>query len=142
MQKVFAEVGTSLQQIGGDCPAGWIEMVSQRPDDKSVAAVNGTWEYPTYRTTIEDREAARAIMNPLRDTFLNRLAGIAMFSDDPAVKQECASVRIALLDITKDPAFISATTYEAMEIALMIAYRNIAIGVSEHIRSIFRELEV
>lgn len=142
MAQVFAEVGQSLQQIGGDCPTGWIEMSGARPDDKSVATVNGTWEYPTEGTAFSDREAARAVMNPLRDMFLNRLAGIAMFTDDPLIKQECASVRLALLDITKDPAFIAANTYEAMETALMIAYRNIAIGVSENIRNIFRELEV
>lgn len=37
MQKVFAEVGNSLQQIGGDCPAGWIEMSEQRPNAHFVA---------------------------------------------------------------------------------------------------------
>lgn len=46
MQKIFAEVGQSLQQIGGDCPAGWIEMSEQRPDALSVAQADGTWASP------------------------------------------------------------------------------------------------
>lgn len=46
MQKVFAEVGQSLQQIGGDCPDGWIEMSEQRPDASSIAQADGTWASP------------------------------------------------------------------------------------------------
>lgn len=46
MAQVFAEVGQSLQQIGGDCPAGWIEMQGQRPDTGYVAHVDGTWAAP------------------------------------------------------------------------------------------------
>lgn len=46
MAQVFAEVGQSLQQIGGDCPDGWIEMSEQRPDASSIAQADGTWESP------------------------------------------------------------------------------------------------
>lgn len=46
MQKVFAEVGQSLQQIGGDCPDGWIEMSEQRPNAHFVAQADGTWASP------------------------------------------------------------------------------------------------
>lgn len=46
MQKVFAEVGKNLQQIGGNCPAGWIEMSEQRPDASSIAQADGTWASP------------------------------------------------------------------------------------------------
>ena len=46
MQKVFAEVGQSLQQIGGDCPDGWVEMSEQRPDASSIAQADGTWASP------------------------------------------------------------------------------------------------
>ena len=43
MSNVYAQPGSSFQQIGGDCPAGWIEMQSQRPDNNSVAVADGTW---------------------------------------------------------------------------------------------------
>lgn len=142
MAQVFAEVGQSLQQIGGDCPAGWIEMVGARPDDNSIAKADGTWRTPASPTVESERERARAVMNPLRDTFLNRLSGIAIFSEDEAVKVECATLRAALLDITKDEAFLVAATYSEMEIALMNRYRVIANTASETIRNVFRELEI
>lgn len=41
---VFAKLGESLQQIGGRCPDGWIEMESERPVGGGlVAGTNGTW---------------------------------------------------------------------------------------------------
>lgn len=46
MVKVFAEVGQSLQQIGGDCPDGWIEMSEQRSSPHAVAQSDGTWVEP------------------------------------------------------------------------------------------------
>ena len=142
MQKVFAEVGSSLQQIGGDCPEGWIEMSEQRPDATSTAQADGTWAAHAAPTVEQERERARAALNPLRDTFLNRLAGIAVFTQDEAAKAECAELRTALLDITKDPAFLAAETYAAMEAALLTAYRNIAINAPDVVRNVFRELEV
>lgn len=43
MEKVFAEIGNSFQQIGGDCPADWIEMVGQRPGLYNIAQADGSW---------------------------------------------------------------------------------------------------
>jgi hypothetical protein len=44
---VFAEVGSNYQQVGGDCPEGWIIMSAQRPDDEDAADYtaqpDGTW---------------------------------------------------------------------------------------------------
>lgn len=43
----YAEVGSSFQQMGGDCPEGWVEMIGPRPDDESTldytAQPDGTW---------------------------------------------------------------------------------------------------
>lgn len=43
MTQVFAQVGQSLQVVGGECPEGFIPMVEQRPDNDSVAQADGTW---------------------------------------------------------------------------------------------------
>lgn len=43
MRKVFAEVGGSLQQIGGECPDGWVVMQSERPTPEHVAQDDGSW---------------------------------------------------------------------------------------------------
>lgn len=40
---IYAEIGQSLQQIGGDCPVGWIVMKTERPDATSVAKKGGKW---------------------------------------------------------------------------------------------------
>lgn len=42
--KIYAKVGESLQQIGGQCPLGFIEMDSQRPTEGHwVAREGGVW---------------------------------------------------------------------------------------------------
>ncbi|WP_189654376.1 hypothetical protein [Pseudomonas fluorescens] len=43
----YADVGANMQQIGGDCPDGWIHMEGPRPEDEDAAnytaQANGTW---------------------------------------------------------------------------------------------------
>lgn len=41
--QVFAVVGESYQQVGGDCPKGWITMECQRPGVYCLANADGTW---------------------------------------------------------------------------------------------------
>lgn len=41
--QVFAIVGESLQQVGGECPDGWVVMQGQRPDFGFVAQADGSW---------------------------------------------------------------------------------------------------
>lgn len=47
MEQVFAEIGYNFQQVGGECPEGWIVMSGPRPDDESAhfytAQADGTW---------------------------------------------------------------------------------------------------
>jgi len=40
---VYAEPGTSLQQMGGECPPGWIEMPAERPSGEFIASAAGEW---------------------------------------------------------------------------------------------------
>ena len=97
-------------------------------------------DVPPTPTVEQERARARAALNPLRDTFLNRLAGIAVFTPDEAVKAECASLRTALLDITKDERFLTAQTEEAMTLAILQRYKEITSTVSETVKNVFREL--
>lgn len=41
--KTYAKLGESFQQIGGECPAGFIEMKTQRPDGFYKATKSGDW---------------------------------------------------------------------------------------------------
>lgn len=76
---IFAQVGYSHQQIGGNCPDGWAEMKSERPGvDGWVAGTNGEWV--RNQLTADDirsmREAAYRIeSDPL---FME-----ARYDDDP-----------------------------------------------------------
>ena len=38
--------GESLQQVGGDCPEGWVVMQEQRPEVGLVALADGSWVEP------------------------------------------------------------------------------------------------
>lgn len=40
---VFAEVDSSLQQIGGECPEGWVVMQGERPTINHTADSEGNW---------------------------------------------------------------------------------------------------
>lgn len=40
---VYAEAGASLQQVGGDCPDGWVVMQGERPTPEYVAQEDGSW---------------------------------------------------------------------------------------------------
>lgn len=41
--QVFAIAGESQQQVGGECPVGWVVMLNQRPGIYSLANTDGTW---------------------------------------------------------------------------------------------------
>lgn len=57
LHAVFAEVGSSLQQVGGSCPNGWIVMQGERPTSEHVAQEDGAWALPEpdYPAIIADR---------------------------------------------------------------------------------------
>ena len=42
----YSLVGHSMQQIGGECPNGWIEMECERPSANHVATEAGVWVIP------------------------------------------------------------------------------------------------
>ena len=42
----YSLVGHSVQQIGGECPDGWIEMECERPSADHVATEAGGWVVP------------------------------------------------------------------------------------------------
>ena len=50
---IFAKPGESQQQIGGECPDGWVVMLHQRPDEGGYIASNdGSWS--VFSPTLED----------------------------------------------------------------------------------------
>lgn len=41
---IYAKIDESCQQIGGDCPDGWVRMTGVRPTPDHTANADGTWE--------------------------------------------------------------------------------------------------
>ena len=42
----YSLAGYSIQQIGGECPEGWIKMECERPSNDYVATSEGKWIIP------------------------------------------------------------------------------------------------
>lgn len=86
MEQVFAEIGSNFQQVGGECPTGWITMDSQRPDDDSIpdytAQPNGTWAIT--QDTVNAKLAP--LENQWREEQMARIANqlLMIEDDDPA----------------------------------------------------------
>ena len=63
MKSVYAEVGASLQQIGGNCPEGWIVMQGERPSMEHVAQEDGSWAIvPVVPERVSMRQARLAML--------------------------------------------------------------------------------
>lgn len=66
---VYARVGESLQQIGGDCPEGWVVMTGERPTPDHTASPEGSWELTVdrvrQRLTAENNAAYEAAIGAL-----------------------------------------------------------------------------
>ncbi len=62
--QVFAMPGESLQQVGGECPEGWVVMQEQRPDVGFVAQADGTWfePPPPVPASCTRRQGLRALL--------------------------------------------------------------------------------
>ena len=83
---VYAEVGGNFQQVGGECPDGWIQMSGQRPegDDALLYTATTAGEWVISEETLArigaGREAAwvEAEMSVVADQL------IMLEDDDPA----------------------------------------------------------
>lgn len=63
MKQVFAEVGSSFQQVQGECPAGWIVMQGERPTPEHVAQEDGRWAIvPVVPERVSMRQARLAML--------------------------------------------------------------------------------
>ena len=88
MARVFATVGSTFQQIGGECPDGWIEMDGPRPDVQSVAQSDGSWAPAPNESGTEYTRYPRFYGNQKLDLFTNeeQLAVVKATMNDHVVK--------------------------------------------------------
>ena len=93
MKQVYAEVGSSFQQFGGECPTGWVVMQSERPSPDHVANVDGQWVIDYAH-----RIAARRYESEVGGITLN---GMHIDTDDRGK----LLINGAALEATIDPAY-------------------------------------
>lgn len=68
---VYAQPGSSMQQIGGTCPSGWIQMQGPRPSPYHVAQLDGTWELDAERRRQDARDAIDLAAGKARNAFVS-----------------------------------------------------------------------
>lgn len=99
MSNIYAEVGASFQQVGGDKPEGWITMSEPRPSLDHVAREDGVWVklFPTYQSELADLNTA------LQEKInaYNKAFAIAALSDGPTEETKKLAIR-ANYQATKD----------------------------------------
>jgi hypothetical protein len=75
---------------------------------------------------VDGRPAVLNDYRSRRETYLDRLAGIAVFTDDPLVKAAAKVFRQTLLDIPANPAVTGSADAAAMQTAILTLYLTAA----------------
>lgn len=120
---VHAEVGSGLQQIGGNIPEGWVVMQGERPSPDHVAREDGVWALPEpdYPAIIADRrwqaEVAGITVNGMavdtgRDSqaLITGAAVSAMLDPDYSVRWKTAA---GFVDLNAEQIIGLASTVRA-----------------------------
>lgn len=81
---------------------------------------------PAPAPVVDRRLAVLSDFRTRRETYLDRLAGIAVFADDLAVKAAAKTFRQRLLDIPQDASVTGAVDAAALELAILTLYRAAA----------------
>jgi hypothetical protein len=81
---------------------------------------------PAPAQVIDNRPEVLERFRAQRETYLGRLAGIAVFSDDAQVKAAAKTFRQRLLDVPQAASVTSAPDAAAAEIAIVTLYRAAA----------------
>ena len=95
---VFAKPGESQQQIGGECPDGWVVMLHQRPNEGVYIASNdGSWS--VFSPTLEDEIEKAQREFDLKINTMNQawLAATVMGGQNEIAKKESIANGIAYL---------------------------------------------
>lgn len=97
MRNVYAQAGKSIQQIGGDCPDGWVVMQGDRPTPTHVAAADGTWiPAPAIIPQIVSRAQGKAAL-----IQAGLWAGVLAYVDGITDAIQKALAEVALNDTTE-----------------------------------------
>lgn len=89
METIYGQLGGYAQQIGGDCPAGWVVMDALRPDLDHVALADGAWAIPAKSRADIEAERLRAYADPLvgSDRFFSESIRESLIGNHEAAEQ-------------------------------------------------------
>lgn len=128
------------------------EIVATLVDATGVSGIAQGWTYDgtTFAVPVAPVESAadaraRALIDihDQRAPILEALAGIgfdALVAGDTTTAQAAASARTDLKNIVTLAAFLDATTYDDMKIAVMAEYKRIALAAPTTVQTAFAAL--
>ena len=92
----YSLAGHSMQQIGGECPYGWVEMECERPSDAHVATSDGKWIIPAKTIQQKISEAVNAYSTVVESLKSQTISAIMTDGEQEAAK--LAQIRAELAD--------------------------------------------
>lgn len=92
--KVYSLAGHSIQQIGGKCPDGWVEMECERPSVAHVATDSGKWVIPVP-TKSEKLKTATQEYNTVVEALKSQTIAALMIGGE-SESAKLASIRVEL----------------------------------------------
>ena len=110
---LYSLVGHSMQQIGGKCPNGWVEMECERPSNAHVATDSGKWVIPVP-TKSEKLKTATQEYNTGVDVLKSQTIAALMLGGE-AEATKLASIR-AELETMKSQYLTKIAAIKAEEI--------------------------
>ena len=109
----YSLVGQSIQQIGGECPYGWVEMECERPSADHVATESGGWIVPVPTKSDKLKTATQEYNTEVEVLKSQTIAALMLGGESEATK--LASIR-AELETMKSQYLTKIAAIKAEEI--------------------------
>lgn len=89
---IYAKPGYTQQQLGGNCPEGWVEMHTLRPEDGAfVAATDGTWVRYVPDTSVKLVELTTEYNKDINELCSGMLS--ALLKDGAVMESKFSGIR-------------------------------------------------
>lgn len=145
--KSFRDPATGVLTAWGYAEANGSDVPRDEPDDFNLEP--GKWKLGNDQWIPVDlfEVEARAYMATIRQTremILNRLAGIsgrAYRAGEIEMAEASDAASTALLDITKAPAVLAATSMDELHDAVLSYYKTLVASIPEGLRSAFNVVD-
>ena len=109
----YSLAGHSIQQIGGKCPDGWVEMECERPSTAHVSTDSGKWVLPVPTKSEKLKTATQEYNTGVEVLKSQTIAALMLGGESEATK--LASIR-AELETMKSKYLTKMAAIKAEEI--------------------------